>query len=542
VGTSLDEQTFSLSPLSQRPGESHNLRTSDTRITAICQENAKLEISAEWKHATCIKNKLNIDCRPTSYDYIYQIPGIIRQDKYIMHNCAHNEFVGLRNRYLKHTPNKVTYNISIVNRVLDELVGLIKPHWTRKQTLEEFMDGKKGQLYKRYADAVRKINKSGFNLNKHSSTSAFVKNELYDEIKPPRMIINRDTRFNLAYGRYTTELEHCIVKIPQFSKGLNFMGRGKQFNDLVFDESCDILEGDCSKFEGTQRPELLAHIEIGIWKRLLDGPEYASILKLFAAKLLKRGFTQNGVKFSFFGCRGSGDMDTGLFNSILMWIACRYFEISNGFKWSGCFMVDGDDNVIKVPKGYTIKDTFAEFGFDAKLILRHDYHDVDYCSGKFIRLNNTSFMYIQNIIKIINNMSIFRKLKFNHCKADYFHSLGYMYKIIYGNIPIYKEFSEFLLRSTKGSHVKMEILKELNPMYDEVLRVSNADIEPSEAIRIELCMAFGLNNGIVEHIQNFYSSGYINFDGTERRKYRTRNTTRDKLEPMELLKCETLLD
>lgn len=461
-----------------------------------------------------------------------------------MSNCMHNEYVGLRNRYLKHTENDCTYDRFIVERILDEMCFEFKKVWKGPLTLKQFMDTKKGALYTRYSDAVRKINDRGYDVNKHNTTSAFVKNELYGEIKPPRMIINRDTRFNLDYGRYTIPLEKCMMTLPQFSKGKNFIERGQQFEQLVYDVCNWILEGDASKFEGTQRPKLLAHIELGVWRRLLTSSEYKHIVRVFAAKLKKYGYTQNGVKFSFFGCRGSGDMDTGLFNSILMYVACRYFEIVNRFPWKGKFMVDGDDNLIKIPKTHTYINTFAHFGFDAKLIVRQDYHDVDYCSGKFIKANESQFLYVQNIIKIINNMSVFRKTKFKHCKAQYYHSLGYMYKIIYGDLPMFKQFSEFLLRSTQGSHVSMTILKELNPMYAEVFRAHTgvANIKYSPTIEVELAMSFDITTGYVQHIIDFYESSFIKFDPDESRRCNDRGKPRNVLESVEIMKCETLLD
>jgi len=519
-----------------------NLRLEGTSITAICQEGAKLEKTADWKESVCKPAKVDIDCRPTSYNYIYEVPNMIKQEKYIMHNCQHNEFVGLRNRYLKETKNSVTYDKSIVDGILDELCTQFKPHWEGALSLKEFMDGKTGPLYQRYSDAIDKINTKGFNIDKHSGTSAFVKNELYDEVKPPRMIINRDTRFNLAYGRYTSALEHCMVKIPQFSKGLNYLQRGIQFQDLVYFPGCDILEGDASKFEATQRPELLEHIELGIWKRILDDHDYNEISRLFYAKMKKQGVTQNGVEFSFIGCRGSGDMDTGLFNSILMWIACRYFEIFNKFTWKGCFIVDGDDNGIRIPKGKTYIDTFAHFGFDAKLIIRDDYHDFDYCSGKFIKINANTFMYVQNIVKIINNMSVFRKIKFQHCKADYYHSLGYMYKQIYGDLPMFSEFSKFLLRSTKGHHVKVDILRELNPTYVEAFKSSTSIVGMADAtIEIELCMSFGLTPGYLQYIRNHFNDAYIKFEDGESRKYRCIRKQRERVSEIDFIKCETLI-
>ena len=204
-----------------------------------------------------------------------------------------------------------------------------------------------------------------------------------------------------------------------------------------------------------------------------------------------------------------------------MWVACMYFEIINGLEL-GNFMCDGDDNVIKMPIGKSdYINTFAHFGFDAKLILRTDYHDVDYCSGKFMQLNRKGeFAYVQNFKKIINNMTVFRKLNFNHCKTHYYHSLGYMYKKLYGNMPLFGTFADFLLRSTEGAYIKPEILKELNPIYEDWVRKDSSVLECDETGLIELCILFDLNPGIVQECEEFYKGAVIRFESGERKRYR----------------------
>nr|WRQ65558.1 RNA-dependent RNA polymerase [Tolivirales sp.] len=473
---------------------------------------------APWKLPVLISLQGQF-CVPKAYEKIYKVPKILQEDRFIMSNCCHNEYVGLRNRYLKKMDNNTTYVSEIVERVLDELAGKLKPHYSGPISLESFLNGKKGRLRKRYLDCFDSIDKRGFDLEKDGDCSAFVKNELYSEVKPPRLIINRNPKFGLVYGMFTHALEGAMMQLPQISKGKDFKNRGKQFEQLIY--GAWALEGDCSKFEASQRVRLLKHIECGLMRRLEDDVGYKRFLKLFYRKLRKNGFTQNGQKFSFTGMRGSGDADTGLFNTLLMWVACRYFEIINS-TGLGNFICDGDDNVIRMPKGKEdYINTFAHFGFDAKLILRKDYHDIDYCSGKFMQYNRVgNFMYVQNIRKIINNMTVFRKLNFNHCKTDYYHSLGYMYKKLYGDLPLFGDFADFLLRSTKGRYVKPEILKELNPVYEDFLKFDVCDVVWDNSCLIEICMLFDMNIGIVEEIKEFYGNAVIEFEPFESKRYR----------------------
>jgi len=481
----------------------------------VCQIGTEKVKIVEWKNAKTQVNKFSCLCKDVTYASLFKNPDFEQQPIYIMRNCIHNEDIGLHNRYLKETPND-TYDANIFNQCLDELVTELKKHWVAPLSLAESMSDKKGKLRKRYDDAARSVLEYGFNAKRDSTITAFVKNEIYNELKPPRMIMGRNPKFNLLYGLFTTALEHCMVKIPQFAKGKNFIERGKQFAELIF--GAWIMEGDFSKFEATQRKKLLEDVELGIWSRLLDDKQYYLIEILFYMKMLKKGHTLNGLKFEFNWCRGSGDMDTGLFNSIISWIACRYFAIVNGID-KDKFTVDGDDNLIKIPHGMTTTiNTFSLFGLDAKLILRKNYYDADFCSGKFIQYKPGEFIYVQNIRKIMNNVRVFRKTKFMHAKGDYYYSLGYMYSIMYPNFPLFSNLANCLMRigsssSSRRRYINTRVLNELNPNYVDYFarldktwadHLTQSDLQN---IKLEMCMSFEMSLSEMDH----YSESYDKF-------------------------------
>lgn len=509
-------------------------RLHDVRLESICQHGVELLPNAEWKRVTLDSRRTHTFCTNVKYDILFNNPDIAREEVFIMSNCFHNDIVGLSNRYMKATEHGLTYDRTIVNSILDDLCAELKKNFDGPITLNEFLDKKKGALGKRYTRAATQVSQVGFDLEKHSRMTAFIKNEIYNECKPPRMIMGRDPRFNLIYGLFTTALEHAMVRLPQISKGRSFFGRGEQFFNQVF--GADILECDCSKFEATQRQGLLAHVELGIWKRLLEEPDYRIIRQLWIAKMRKRGHTLNGVYFDFWGCRGSGDMDTGLFNTLLMYVACRYFEIINN-TGKGNFVCDGDDNLVKIPIGQPYVNTFSQFGFDAKLIRRHDYHDASYCSGKFIQWAPGKFMYAQDLRKLMNNLRVFRKTKFQHCKSQYYHSLGYMYKRLYGNLPLYRNISKFLLRNTTNQHVNMDILTELNPAAAESFRLTEEDPLFSfdeSFLRTEIEMAFDLTSNQIDACAEWYDKAKLEFSPDECKTYRNCGKPAERLSRIQI--------
>jgi hypothetical protein len=509
----------------------------DKKLQTTCQHNYKIEPSADWKYSIVKTNKINpCDGCTKTYPILFTNPDYENDVSYIMNNCSCNEYVGLMNRYLKKTKNKVHYNHDIVENILTDLSTLLKQHFKGPITVQEFLDTKSGKLARRYDAAARSINNNGFNIFKDNKVKAFIKNEIYDEEKAPRMIMGRDPRFNIAYGMYTHPLEEAMMKLPQISKGKNFVERGKQFADLIFGKN--ILEGDCSKYESTQRHELLRHIELGLWRRLLNDEDFQNVYNLFMAKMRKKGTTYNNLEFEFWYCRGSGDMDTGLFNTLIMYVACRYFEIVNQ-TGSGNFICDGDDNLISVPQGIKPIDTFKEFGLDAKLILRNDYHDAEYCSGKFIQLTPGNFMYIQNLNKLMKNLPIFRKTKFELKKGAYYHSLGYMYKVMYGNIPLISDIANFLLKSTPDKHVSLDILNEINPSHTMAFQKgTNNIIFDENTIYNELAMCFTGSLSKLRNLIAFYQTSYLTLEKAEDKKQRDIKTPRSRLSTSEIAQLE----
>lgn len=459
-----------------------------------------------------------------------------------MATCVHNDIVGLKNRYLKTSTHDFTANITSVNRILDELCHKLRPNFSGPISLEEFVSSKKGKLATRYKSSVNEILTGRFDVEKSSRIKAFIKNELYDELKPPRMIMGRDPAFNCQYGRFTTPLEHAMQCLEEVSKGRNFFDRGEQFKEKIFGRWA--YECDFSKYEATQRARLLVLIELGIWKRLLSDGDYRIVEKLFITKMLKKGVTLSGTKFNFEWCRGSGDMDTGLFNTLITWVACRYFEDANNLT-PGNFIADGDDNVIAVPIGKTCKNTFSEFGLDAKLILRKDYHDIDYCSGKFLQYEPSKFIYVQNVKKIMQNLRVFRKTKFSHCIGAYYYSLGYMYKIMYNNMPIYTDIADFLMSFTLNhKHVHYDILEELNPEVASAFKASkrvNIDFDTPN-VRTELAMAFDFTMAEIRHYSEWYQRAEFRLASSEDKRYNAPKTPRLLLSAHECHTAERLLD
>jgi len=481
--------------------------------------------SAPWKYTTLLLKQHERFCNPTKYPVMFPDPSLHGKtaDRYIMTSCEHNDVVGLKNRYMKVSANR--FNIKhphLFRQAVSELVELLAPHFNGIKSLNELLDKKRGRLRKRYNDAATDILKHGFHLEKHSKVKAFIKNEVYNEMKPPRMIMGRDPRFFLAYAPLIEAIEEALKCLPEISKGRNFEERGLQFFEKIYGDW--ILEVDFSKFESTQSLELLAEVELSIIFGLIEAGLFGYMTKLWVTKMLIEGYTLHQVFFMIFCVRCTGEADTGCFNTAITWVSVRYFELVNKFGTRN-FICDGDDNLVKIPVGSTFVNTFSEFGLDAKLALRTDYHDVGYCSGKFIQIVPGRFHYVQDPRKLMQNLPVFRKKKFEHCMGVYYHSLGYMYTTLYPEFPLYSNIGRFLMRMAPERHVSVEMLNEINISHTEAFVKTKEKVSIDyDLVRVEMAMCFDYTLEEIRRYERWYDNNNVVLLPENNKRYNAEKT------------------
>jgi len=376
---------------------------------------------------------------------------------------------------------------------------------------QTFLSSKKGKLRQRYKNALDKIINRGFDCARDSDISAFVKNErYYEQGKSPRMIMGRNPIFNWYYAQIVEPIEKAFFQLPQVANACDYAACGEKFSKLVGEW---FVENDMSKFEASQRAEVL-DFEYLVYKGVLPTHMHEFLKKIFALKLHKKGHTNCGIKFVFDYCRGSGDMDTSLGNGILNYIATQYFLIKNfcphctfdNCREPNCktfkFVLKGDDSYMSVPRFSEPKNYYQSFGFDAKLIVRKHWTDVEFCSGHFVQVMPGKFYYVQKLKKLISSLTtcINDDIIRNGWVAHYYKSLGMMYKVLYKGIPIYEDIADFLIESNvraglninlvssynllesfKSEHVDVEVDHDL--AYSSVMMVNDLSVPELEAIK-----------------------------------------------------------
>jgi len=481
-------------------------------VVSSCCEHMALPPMASWKAIhprkvpLCIPPKWDA-CVSKSFDVYWRLPECFRQPVYIMTPCSHNEFVGLRGRMLKETEHRYSIDQTLVSQILDEIAAMIKFEQcdVTPLSLTVALSNVPSSKLLRYESAINDIYERGCAGPKFAENSAFVKTEIYSEMKCPRIITNVNPEFNLWWSKFIDPLEHAMLTLPFVTKGRNYVERGEAFFDRVYGQA--YLEGDCSRAEAHQRSEFISDSEFGLVSRL-----YTRLEDLFAYKhglelsAIKIGTTSNGVKFAYKGCVGSGIRSTGFGTTLRVAIAARAFEILNNTGGFYNFVVDGDDNIIKIPFGMNSWiDTFSMCGFDAKLIYRTDYHDVDFCSGKFIQNKLGQFMFVQNIRKLLTNAAVIKKTNFKHV-STHFATLAVMYEKMYPGFPVIRALVQCMKRNTSGVHFSRRIADEMNPSFLHSFDRPAKPFQLDSTVYAEIDLCFGVNYLECKWLEQFFSN------------------------------------
>jgi len=221
------------------------------------------------------------------------------------------------------------------------------------------------------------------------------------EPKKPRAIQGRSPRFNVVYGKYIKPIEHYlsgwkgvrrgVKRTRVFAKGLNWEERAELVMQKLRNfKRCVSL--DASSFDASVRAWHLIGVH-RVYRALIGhDPEF---LWLLNQTLVNVGLTAHGIWYTIVGNRMSGDMDTGIGNSILafmlVWTAVRKLGLR---KWD--LLCDGDDILVFFDDDVTQAEwvlSGAELGFDWKVEgswTRGDpYESIEFCRHRLVEVGGT---------------------------------------------------------------------------------------------------------------------------------------------------------
>jgi len=306
-------------------------------------------------------------------------------------DCVCNEMRALHHRHQKDAPVPSAEGVCRLRRTINRLFTEGVEERVIPKPRERVLDHYNGRQLAEFTRALRSLRERPV-VARDAEVKMFLKDDKYvpeyARIKAPRCIQYRDKRYCLELARYLQLIEgrvygacdafgHRLIAKGRnhHQRGADILAKSGEFADPYY------LLLDASNFDAHVSGELLK-LEHGVYKSLTKKSARQRLRWLLKLQLVNRGRTKNGTTYTTPGTRMSGDMNTGLGNSILMAGMLETFLEDSGVR--GAVYVDGDDSVvvidrIDVCKLLPVKEYFLSFGMEMKFEATSELSKVDFC-------------------------------------------------------------------------------------------------------------------------------------------------------------------
>lgn len=346
--------------------------------------------------------------------------------------------------------------------------------------------------------------------------NVFLKAEKNTEVKAPRVISPRDTRFLLSMGVYICPIEHRIYRAfkrmhgsPVIMKGLDQEARAAVAQSHWSAFSDPVAVGlDASKFDQHTSKKAL-QFEHGFYL----GPykNCRELARLCAWQLKNHCYAtvdDGKVAWETDGGRMSGDVNTALGNCVLSATMLLAYAKECGITVR--VMVDGDDCVVFMEKrdleGFMSRLTTWYLGRGYRMKVEGPYfalHEIEFCQSRWMMLNGVP-LFVRNPFKAINqDHTWIARGGITHAEVLIATGLGGL--SIYGDVPILGAYYRMLAGNRQLSS---RVIKRLD-MRSSWLRWSKSEggknyAEPTPSARVEFYRTFGVHASDQVDLERMY--------------------------------------
>lgn len=317
--------------------------------------------------------------------------------------CFHNELRSLFNRHLKHIPVEPTRRgIRSVHRellALNRLIGPLRP--CSLETLLAKVSSRKKRLYTTAAESLHYEEIT----TRDARVKMFIKPDRYSALevgsKEPRAIQYRSPRYNLRLQQFLHPFEWAYYRTCSSTRGGPVKGLNSWQRAKLYVESMKTLDDpvvvnlDFSKFDAHLHPSLLQE-EIKCYCRTFPDQVLRDLLMM---QVHNKCTTQLGTPYFVYGSRMSGDVNTGLGNTMIAEAIVRAWAKHHGVK---CIpFVDGDDVVCIMERNKVPALDFLDYGMEATAELL-EVDQLTHCQSKIIWMGDVPRM-IRNPLRAISH-------------------------------------------------------------------------------------------------------------------------------------------
>lgn len=305
------------------------------------------------------------------------------------HNgCICNQYIALAYRHQVATPVP-NFDESQIKDIFEDLF-LKNRVVLRPAKRWKVVNGYSGPYRRKYMEAHKEYHRVGLK-SYMSHVTMFCKDDSYscEPEKAPRAIQYRNTTFALEQGRFTKPIEKWFYHILDDVDTL-IVGKSDPFTiaqhlhakSAKYKNPCFLML-DASKFDSCVDIKWLK-LTLGFYKRLYPKRYHRTLDWLWTKTYINVGKTRHGLRYKTWGTRMSGDMDTGLGNSIIMYLMLKSYLKQIDVR--GSIMVNGDDSLVVIEQSDVGKakdiSCFKRFGFNMKFDISYSIHQAEFCQSR----------------------------------------------------------------------------------------------------------------------------------------------------------------
>lgn len=390
-------------------------------------------------------------------------------------------------------------------------------------TFEQFLDTVRGRKWKIYNNAMQRL-LSGYRWDEvvhWSRVAAFLKYEklLFNDKgvhvrKVPRIIQPRDPKYNMLVGCYTKAIEHFVYQdiaelfsdnLPVVAKGMNSWRLG----EIIASKWDRYADPVCVGFDQNRFDQ---HISASMMK--YEHHIYQMYFRSrLLAKLLQLQLKTKGHMICFDGIvhyksisRCSGDMNTGLGNSLIQASLIHSFVSGTPFSVPPSVMVNGDDSLIICERGdLPLLNAFPAFCSDLGFVLAVTpfvdiLERVTFCQMNPV-FNGTQYVMMRSWPTCISkDTHITLQVTENNFSA-YLATVGEGGLSLHSGVPVLQTFYQFLMRHSDS---RMPLIEE----EGGILFWSKGLESKSSPISVQSRVSFWLATGVLPQHQEAIEARY----------------------------------
>jgi hypothetical protein len=359
-------------------------------------------------------------------------------------------------------------------------------------------------------------------LRRFATVRPFGKVEFLSTMKWPRNISPRHPVFNFVWAQFTKPLEAYFYKHlsasgnlsrwcpqgkesgvnnPWVGKGLNKLQRGQlirykiEYFKRMFGVHPVVLSTDCTGYDGHMTEDCIKEENHFYSSCYPNQRAYlVKLLKLVA----KNRFYSDGVRGVLKGGRMSGDMHTGLGNTVMnVAFIVTSFRMLKITRYD--ILADGDDTLIFVhPEDIErvkaeLPSYYLKFGHELKVEkVVDDIFDIEWCQTRVVRAkqgDEVVHVCVNNPNKIFATMGSHIHCRDNHNAYLFFSDVSYAYSIIYSFVPFICKLATW--RTERDVHTRR-----LQPGLAMELIHNDHELSECDDTLTDYCRAFDLDMSV----------------------------------------------